>query len=318
MSAAAFYDSLARGHFPETAIQAVRIASHDEAFASPSVDGGFRDVESLRYLSGREQTVAAQSFVAAGKFVCGANEGDFLQVEGLVFPSPKTALVEDLGDFTITVLIEKPVDFVDQFQLELSDLSDGQRPIERQSAGGSARQAHVGGNRLGFDQGNVGDQQAQDPFALTNIDARIGPYPWELLREFQDLSAHFCVESVSFLMTSSLVILDDTFVQPQLLVPIGFEGLRDKAVIWIDLHVPPPGEFRLVARSLDVLAAHGVCFRGSGFDLALDRKANLQRHRRHEFDQQRADCRIDDLAGNGLADLSALAGHGLLANIGWD
>ena len=101
-----FYDSLAGGHFPETAIQAVRIASHDEAFASPSVDGGFRDVESLRYLSGREQTVAAQSFVAAGKFVCGANEGDFLQVEGFVFPSPKTALIEDLGDFTITVLIE--------------------------------------------------------------------------------------------------------------------------------------------------------------------------------------------------------------------
>jgi hypothetical protein len=52
------------------------------------------------------------------------DEGNFLQVKGHIFPSPKTALVEDVGDFSITVLIEEPVDFVDQFWLELSDLSD--------------------------------------------------------------------------------------------------------------------------------------------------------------------------------------------------
>ena len=63
--------------------------------------------------------------MTTGEFVCGTNEGDFLQVEGLIFPCPKTALVEDVGDFAITVLIEKPIDFVDQFRLELSDLSDG-------------------------------------------------------------------------------------------------------------------------------------------------------------------------------------------------
>src|ERR1700676_196213 len=148
MSATALDDSLARGDFPEAAAQAVRIAPHDEAFTPPSVDGGLRDVESLRDFAGRKQAAPAQPLMAARKFVGCTNESDFLQVEGLALPGFAAEMVEEFGDLAITVFIEKPVDFGDQLWLELADLSDWQGPIQRQGARGSARQAHVGGNRL--------------------------------------------------------------------------------------------------------------------------------------------------------------------------
>ncbi|WP_352906378.1 hypothetical protein [Mesorhizobium sp. M1339] len=94
-------------------------------------------------------------------------------------------MVEKFGDLAITVFIEKPVDFGNQFWLELADLSDWQGPIEPRGARGSARRAHVGSNRVSLDQGCVGDKQAQDPFALAD-DTGIGPNPRELFRERQD------------------------------------------------------------------------------------------------------------------------------------
>src|SRR5208337_4212146 len=176
----------------------------------------------------------------------------------------------------------------------------------------------MGCNRLSLDQGDVGDKQAHDAFALAYIDPWIGPDPWKLLCELKDMAAHLAVECGGLLLTSTLIILNDAGVEPQLLVPLGFKGASDEAIIGIDLHVAPPRELSLVTRSLDMLTAQSVSLRGSGFDLVLDRKADLQRHRRHQFNQQRTDRRVDDLAGNRLADLSALAGRCLLANISWN
>ena len=71
----------------------------------------------------------------------------------------------------------------------------------------------MGGNRLCFDQGDIGHEQAQNPFAFADINAGIGPYLRKLLCKFGDLATHFCVDRVGFLMTSPPVIFDDILVQ---------------------------------------------------------------------------------------------------------
>jgi hypothetical protein len=80
----------------------------------------------------------AQPLVAAGQLVGGADEGDLLQAEGLALPGLQPALVEDLGNLAVTVIIQEAIDLGHELGLELAYLGDRQRSIEHQGAGGAA------------------------------------------------------------------------------------------------------------------------------------------------------------------------------------
>ena len=104
-------------------------------------------------------------------------------------------------------------------------------------------------------------------------------------------------------------------MQPKLFIPFCFEGVGDEPVVRIDLHVASPGKFSVIAGSLDVLAAQGVGLGGAFLQFALNREGDLQSHRRHQLDQQRADRRIDDFAGHRLANLSSPADGVFFADV---
>src|SRR5258708_19949615 len=64
-----------------------------------------------------------------------------------------------------------------------------------------------------------------------------------------------------------------------------------------------------------MLAAQGIGLGAAGLELLLDRQGDAQGHWGHQLDDESADCRIDDLAGDGLAYASAAAHDVLLADV---
>jgi transposase len=179
-SAAAPQDGLVGRQLPEATLQLVLVELRDQSLAAPLLDGGFGDAEAGGDLPSGQHAEAAQPLIPAGQLIGGADEGDLLQIEGLRFPSPAAALVEDVGDLAIAVPVEEPIDLGDELGLELADLRNRQRPFEPQAASGAATQADMGSDHLGLDQGHVLDEQAQDPLAVARLDARIVPNRREL------------------------------------------------------------------------------------------------------------------------------------------
>ena len=54
----------------------------------------------------------------------------FFRLKASGFPGPKPSLVEDVGNFTVAVMIKEAIDLANKVRLELADLSDGQGAIE--------------------------------------------------------------------------------------------------------------------------------------------------------------------------------------------
>ncbi|WP_246787909.1 hypothetical protein [Bradyrhizobium sp. CCBAU 53421] len=95
--------------------------------------------------------------MTARELVGATNPGDLLEIERLCVPCAPSVLIENLSDLTIAVMVEATIDLGDELRFELADLCDRQRPFEHQGARGAARQAHVNGDLLRFDQGYVVD-----------------------------------------------------------------------------------------------------------------------------------------------------------------
>ena len=78
-----FDDHGSRRYLPQSTVETVGVVLLDEPLAAPLVDGGWRDAELGRDLTCREHATVAQPLMSAWQFVGGANEGDFLEIEGL-------------------------------------------------------------------------------------------------------------------------------------------------------------------------------------------------------------------------------------------
>ena len=173
---------------PQPTVQAVSIAFFDEPLAAPVVHGCLGDAEPRGDLARREHAAPAQPLVPAREFVGATDEGDLLEIEWLRLPCAPSILVEDIGDLTIAMKVEKTIDLGDKLGLELADLGDRQRPFEHQGARGTARQAHMDGDHLRLDQGHIVDEQAHDALSLAGVDARVLPDPRQLLGEIKNAS----------------------------------------------------------------------------------------------------------------------------------
>lgn len=274
-SAAALNDGLPLRNLPEAAGQVITIALPDEALSSPIMDGRLRHAKARRDLSCGEHAATAQPLITAIQLVGDPNKGNLLQIEGLVFPGPQPTLVEDFGDLAIAVLLEQTIDFSDEFGPELADLRDRQRPVEDQRARGAAAEAHMGGDRIRLDQRHVVDQQAQDSLALPRIYAWVVPDARELLGEFEDPPAPLGIECCRLAATMSLVVLDGLGMDAKLVVPVCLEGVGDKPVIGVDLHIAPACDVRFVVLAFEMLATQGIGLGGARLDLIVDP------HRRH-------------------------------------
>ena len=91
-------------------MEIVAVTLLDETVAAPLMHGALRDTEARGYLRSCEHAPITQSVVTARQVVGAADESDLLEIEGLGFPCAQLPLVQDIGDLTITVAIEKAVD----------------------------------------------------------------------------------------------------------------------------------------------------------------------------------------------------------------
>src|SRR5271168_1522559 len=248
MPTAPFDNSLARRQFPETAVQAVRVAPFEETLAPPAVDSGFGHVKSQRDFAGREQAAAAKSFVAARQFVCRANERDFLQVEWLALPGLASTTVEDLGDLAVAMKVEELVHLGDQIAFELADLSYRQRPIQDERASGAARKSNASGDLLRLRQRHVLDEETQNALALAGGNARILPDFWESRGKVDNLSARRFVQNRRLFLGAFFIVGRSFAMEPQPIVPFRFECIGNEAIVGIHLHVASSSQFGFLAR----------------------------------------------------------------------
>ena len=200
----AFEDSRVGRDLPEATVQAVCAAFFDEPPTAPFVHGRHRDAELGGDLSRREHAAAAQPVVSARQFVGTSNEGDFLQIEGLGLPGAPSVAVQNFGDLAVAMSVEQLVDGRDKLGLELAQLGDGQRSFELQCACSSAGQPHMGGDLLRLDQRHVIKKQAQEAFALTEVDARVLPDLRQLLGQPQNALASLFALSLRSVATELL------------------------------------------------------------------------------------------------------------------
>ncbi len=83
---------------------------------------------------------------------------------------------------------------------------------------------------------------------------------------------------------------------PQLLVPFGFERIRDQPIIRVDLHVTTTGQVRLVVCAVDLLPAQAITLVDAALELLLHRQRDLERHRGNHLHEQLANGFVEAAA----------------------
>lgn len=102
-------------------------------------------------------------------------------------------------------------------------------------AGGlSAAEADVDMDLVGLVEGDVFEQQAGDPFAFSLWSARIGPELGEVGGELTDPGLVLVGELGVRCGGSVFVVVLGGLELAELVVPVGFEGVGDEAVVGID------------------------------------------------------------------------------------
>jgi hypothetical protein len=126
---------------------------------------------------------------------------------------------------------------------------------------------------------------------------------WKVGRERENTCTRLGTEKPLIGLALELMILLKRIESAQMLVPVGFELIRNQAIIGIHLQIPTTCKLGLVTRTLELLTTQRVCRLDTTSDLILDGQGDLESRRRHPLEQHRTDCRIDVTATDGLEDL---------------
>jgi hypothetical protein len=95
------------------------------------------------HLLSRKQTFGPQPVIATLQIKGPPDMTNFLEVERCVLPSLSTLLVQNLGHFAITVLIQELIDLGDDLRLGLPNLGNGQRLRHAKTSSGAAAEAYM-------------------------------------------------------------------------------------------------------------------------------------------------------------------------------
>lgn len=97
-----------------------------------------------------------------------ADVADDQGVEGAAVAAGEAALVEDVGDLAVRVVVQKPVDLGDGVGWGLAEFPGVFGHREHEAVVGAAAQADVCGDLVGGSgHGDVGEEQSGDAFALS-------------------------------------------------------------------------------------------------------------------------------------------------------
>jgi hypothetical protein len=262
-----------------------------------------------------EQAGVAKSLVVAAQPVTVAVGAEPPGGEGVAFSAGDALLGEDLGDLAVGVLVEQLVDEVDGGLRGLAFLPGHQRQRQGDAAILSAAPANVDGDAVtGFDQGDVGDQQPDQAFALAHRGGGIVPQGGEVGGQRADAVTLDVVEAGAG-AAGFVVVVARVGELAELVVPVRFEGVGDEPVGGIDGQVAAAGGVGGVLGALNVRGADLVGLGGAGGEFVGDGQGDLQRERGERAEDQAGDRGVDAGPGDGLADRDGVGDAGDLADV---
>ena len=203
------------------------------------------------------------------------------------------------------------IDFGNEFGLEFFRNPGELRRGHGERSGLSAAEAHMNGDRIGFEERDVLDQEREEPFTLACFGEWIVPHARKIMSEREDAFTRLFAEQSLVGLVLTVLLLCKSLQMAQGLIPLGFERIGHQSVIGIAFEKSPAFEFGLVAGAFDVLLTKCIGLLDTSGDLLLDGEGHLDRRRCHGFEQQRTDGGIDLAAANRLTHFACMT-HGLL------
>jgi hypothetical protein len=201
----------------------------------------------------REQAGCPETLEAALEAV-GSSDPEHCPAANLLpAAGPETTLVEDRGNFRICMVFKELVDLGYHRGPGLAHLPRIERQGESQAGGHAAAKAYRGDNLRPLAQGDILDKEPRYPFALPVGGAWLAPERGHVGGERKDACSLFFVEHGSVAFALLLVFLLSFAVCPKLAIPFSLQFIGDKAIVRVDLHVPPACQLGVVPGSFDLL-----------------------------------------------------------------
>ena len=127
--------------------------------------------------------------------------------------------------------LEQFVDRTNHLGERLSDQGDGLRFVDGEGGCLAAAEANVNGDFIGLDECDVFDEQGHHALALDRRGARIVPYAVEILCKREDSRTRLLAEQPPVGGALALVFALQRVQLPQPVVPVGFQRIRDQAIV---------------------------------------------------------------------------------------
>ena len=143
---------------------------------------------------------------------------------------------------------------------------------------------------IGLDERDVFDEQGHHALALDRRGARIVPYAVKILCKREDSRTRLLAEQPPVGGALALVFALQRVQLPQPVVPVGFQRIRDQAIVRIDLEIATTCELGLVTRPLQLRAPQALGLLDPMGDLLLHRQRHLDRRRRDDRCNRASRC----------------------------
>ena len=162
--------------------------------------------------------------------------------------------VERRGDLGVGVLVEQAVQQRERVGVGLSQVPRAGWDRDGEAGGLPAAEANVDVDLVGLVERDVFDQQADDAFAFALRSARVGPELGEVGGELTDPGLVLVGELGVRCGAGVFVVVLGGLELAERVVPVGFEGVGDEAVVGIDRQVAAAAELGAMPGALDVVA----------------------------------------------------------------
>src|SRR6266436_4103133 len=143
-------------------------------------------------------------------------------------------------------------------------------------SGRTALPADVELDRLAADQGDVFNEQAQNPLAFARRRARIVPYSWQIRDQRMNAVPRLLIEPRPLVFHCARILLLGLGEFGEPLVPPALQAVCHQPVFWPDEHELTLRQLRLLAGALDLGAVKAMDLSPARSQLLEHFEGNLQ------------------------------------------
>jgi len=294
----------------------VVVAVGRQGAGSPAqVDGARAEVEPLSRLRRGEQPGLTQAVVPALQAVGSADLADEVPVEPQAPSGSEPPAVEQVRNLPFGVAVEEAVDLGD-------DLARGRPEFGGRGGSGQgergrrpASEADPGGDGLVLEEGDVVEEEADDPFSVSVRGARGAPEPGEVGGQGEDAGPLLWTRLHPVGLALALGVFLGLVKVAKPGVPFALEDVGHQAVVGVDAQVAGLGEVGFVAGALDVLGSEPIHRFGLLGEFLLDLEGHVERQGGDPLDEEFADGLVDGGSGNPLAGRPGVLDRVALADV---